>query len=129
MGWAGWAVLALALSGCALGGAQRNPISQLDDCVGRQDAAYVSMRDQAVTVMAEQALDLSEALTGLEAAAKLRLNRGASLSSEDAAFLKSHGFFGLYSSTTFSPARFAALRTCMDQRHGVKIRTIEVRSP
>jgi hypothetical protein len=122
-------VIALTLGGCALAGGQKNPIAELDGCVDRQDAAYLSMRDQAVTLMGEQGLDLPEALAGLEAATKLRTNRGASLSSEDAAFLKSNGFFGLYSSTTFSPARFAALRTCMDQRHGVKIRTIEVRSP
>jgi hypothetical protein len=79
--------------------------------------------------MTEQGLDLAEALTGLEAAAKIRTNRAASLSAEDSRFLTRHGFFALYSSVTFSPARFAALRTCLEQRYGMKIRTIEVRAP
>jgi len=125
-----WCVaVALALAGCSTAPAQPQEFTDLDGCVDRQDAAYLSMKRQAVTVMAGQGLDLPEALTGLEAAAKIRTNRAASLSSEDSRFLSQHGFFGLYGSTTFSPARFAALRTCMEQRYGMKIRTIEVRSP
>jgi hypothetical protein len=123
------AAVALALAGCSTTGGQPDPLANLDSCVNRQDAAYLSMREQALTVMAERGLDLSEALTGLEAAAKIRTNRAASLSSEDSKFLSRHGFFGLYTTMTFSPARFAALRTCLEERHGMKIRTIEVRAP
>jgi hypothetical protein len=121
--------LALLLAGCATGSSPRRQLSDLDSCVDRQDAAYVSMRDEVETVMAEQGLDLPEALTGLEAAAKLRVNRAASISNEDMTFLKEHGFFALYPIIVFTPARFATLRTCLEQRHGLKIRVIEVRAP
>jgi hypothetical protein len=122
-------LVALALAGCTLASAQRSQLEAMESCADRQDTAYLAMRDQVATLMVEQGMDLSEALTGLEAAAKIRTIRGASLSSEDAAFLKSHGIFGMYTVSSFSPERFAALRTCLEQRHGMKIRIIEVRAP
>jgi hypothetical protein len=129
LGRAGAVVLALLLTGCATGSGPGRQLSDLDSCADRQDAAYVSMRDEAETAMAEQGLDLAESLTGLEAAAKLRVNRGASISNEDMTFLREHGFFALYPIIVFTPDRFAALRACLQQRHGMKIRVIEVRAP
>ena len=125
----GAVAVALLVAGCASGSSPRRQLSDLDSCVDRQDAAYVSMRGDAETVMAEQGLDLPEALTGLEAAAKLRVNRAAAISNEDMTFLKEHGFFGLYPILVFTPERFAALRRCLEQRHGMKVRVIEVRAP
>jgi len=121
--------LTLLVAGCATSSGPGRQLSELDSCVDRQDAAYVSMRGDAETAMAEQGLDLPEALTGLEAAAKLRVNRAASISNEDMTFLKEHGFFALYPIIVFTPERFAALRRCLEQRHGMKIRVIEVRAP
>jgi hypothetical protein len=123
------AAVGLVLLGCATGSGPARQLSDLDSCVDRQDGAYVSLRDQVETVMAEQGLDLPESLTGLEAAAKLRVNRAASVSNEDMTFLKEHGFFALYPIIVFTPERFAALRRCLEQRHGMKIRVIEVRAP
>lgn len=127
--WARGVTLALVLAGCSTAGGRGDSPADLDRCLDRQDAAALSLRDQVETVMAEQGLDLAETLTGLEAAAKIRVNRGASLSSEDATFLREHGFFGVYSVVVFAPSRFVPLRACLEQRHGMKIRVIEVRSP
>jgi len=126
---AGGVALAIALAACSTAGPSQARLTDLDDCAGRRDPAYMAMREQALEVMDEQGLELSDALAGLEATAKIRTVRAVALAGEDSAFLKRHGFFGLYGGTTFSLTRFAALRTCMAERHGYTIRTIEVRSP
>ena len=122
-------VVVLALTACTLASVQRSELQAMESCADRQDTAYLAMRDQVATLMVEQGMPLSEALTGLEAAAKIRTIRGASLSNADAAFLKSHGIFGMYTVSSFVPERFAALRSCLEQRHWIKIRVIEVRAP
>jgi hypothetical protein len=122
-------VMVLTLVGCSTASSPPNPLTDLDTCVERRDPAYMAMRETAIEVMTEQGLDLSDTLAGLEASAKVRTIPGVMLSSEDSVFLKRHGFFGVYGGTPFSLARFAALRTCMRERHGYAIRTIEVRTP
>jgi hypothetical protein len=87
------------------------------------------MREQAEELMVERGLDVGETLAGLEAAAKVRTVRGASLSREDSTYLSRNGFFGNYTVTVFTPERFAALRSCLAQRYGYTFRTIEVRTP
>lgn len=126
---AGGVAAAIALAACSVAGAPQTRLTDLDDCAGRRDPAYMAMRERAVEVMDEQGLDLSDTLAGLEASAKIRTVRAVALAGEDSAFLRRHGFFGLYGGATFSLARFAELRTCMAERHGYTIRTIEVRSP
>ncbi len=121
--------MAIALAACSSAASPPTRLTDLDGCTDRRDAAYLAMREQAVEVMNEQGLDLSDTLAGLEASAKLRTIHAVALSSEDSVFLKRHSFFGLYGGVPFSLARFAALRTCMAERHGYTIRTIEVRSP
>jgi hypothetical protein len=121
--------VALALAGCSTAAPLPGRLENLDGCADLRDPAYVYMRQQALEVMTEQHLDLSDTLAGLEAAAKIRTIPGVMLSSEDSVFLKQHGFFSLYGGATFSLARFAALRTCMAERYSYKIRTIEVRAP
>ena len=59
--------------------------------------------------MVEQGLDVGETLAGLEAAAKVRTVRGASLSREDSAYLNRHGFFGNYTVTVFTPDEIAEM--------------------
>jgi hypothetical protein len=122
-------VVVLTLVGCSTAASTPDPLTNLDGCVERHDPAYMAMRGMAVEVMTEQGLDLSDTLAGLEASAKVRTIPGTMLSSEDSAFLKRHGFFSLYSATPFSLARFAAIRRCMQERHGYTIRAIEVRLP
>ena len=122
-------VVALALSGCAMKGPYSDQLALMDSCVDSQDPAYNSMRRQVRNALEEQGLPLAEVLTGLETSARLRLTPGGSLSSEDSKFLSRHGFLGLYGGTPFTAARFAALRACMDQRYGMAIRVIEIRSP
>jgi hypothetical protein len=121
--------VALALAACSLAGEQRSRLSQVDACADRRDVAYMRMREQAEELMVERGLDVGETLAGLEAAAKVRTVRGASLSREDSTYLSRHGFFGNYTVTVFTPERFAALRTCLAQRYGYTFRTIEVRTP
>jgi hypothetical protein len=121
--------VALALAGCSTAASVPDRLANLDGCADRRDPAYVYMREQALEVMTEQGLDLSDTLAGLEAAAKIRTIPGSLLSSEDSTFLKQHGFFSLYGGAPFSLTRFAALRRCMQERHGYAIRTIEVRTP
>ena len=121
--------VALALAGCSAAASPQARLTEQDGCADRRDQAYLAMREQAAEAMDEQGLDLSDALAGLEASAKIRTFRGVSMSAEDSAFLKRHGFFTHYGGATFSLTRFAALRTCMAERHGYPIRTIEVRSP
>ena len=129
MGRAGRVVLVLTLVGCSTAPSTPDRLKDLDSCVERRDAAYNAMRETAVEVMTEQGLDLSDTLAGLEASAKVRTIPGTMLSSEDSVFLKRHGFFSVYGGTPFSLTRFAALRTCMRERHGYAIKTIEVRTP
>ena len=121
--------VALVLAGCASTNVQSSPLAQLDDCVANHDAAYESMRKQAVNAMVEQGLDLPEVLTGLEASARILATPGGSMSSEDSKFLTRYRFIGLYGGTPFTLSRFEPLRTCMEQRYGVKIRVIEIRPP
>ena len=119
----------LALSGCAPAIDPSSPFVQLDSCVANHDQAYESMRRQAANAMDEQGLSLPEVLTGLEAAARILVTPGGSMSSEDSKFLTRYRFFGLYGGTPFTVSRFEALRACMEQRYGVKIRVIEIRRP
>lgn len=121
--------VAVALAGCASTNGPLSPLAQLDDCVPTHDAAFESMRKQAVNAMVEQTLDLPEVLTGLEASARILLTPGGSLSSEDSKFLTRYRFIGLYGGTPFPLSRFEALRGCMEQRYGMKIRVIEIRPP
>ena len=123
------AILVITLAGCLVAGSPQARLAELDGCADRRDPAYMAMRELAAEAMDAQGLDLSDALAGLEASAKIRTIRGVALSAEDGAFLKRHGFFTHYGGATFSLARFAALRTCMAERHGYPIRMIEVRSP
>ena len=125
----GWLAVALALAGCSSAAPVPGRLENLDTCADLRDPAYVYMRVRALEVMTEQHLDLSDTLAGLEASAKIRTIPGSLLSSEDSTFLKQHGFFSLYGGATFSLTRFAALRTCMAERYGYRIRTIEVRTP
>jgi hypothetical protein len=121
--------VALALAGCSTAASLPGRLENLDSCADSRDPAYLSMREQALEVMTEQHLDLSDTLAGLEASAKIRTIPGVLLSGEDSTFLKQHGFFSLYGGFPFSLARFAALRRCMQEKHGYTIRTIEVRAP
>jgi hypothetical protein len=122
------AVVALVFAGCASTSDPSSPVAQMDSCV-TQDHAYESMRRQAHNAMAEQSLDLPEVLTGFEASARLLVTPGGSMSSEDSRFLTRYRFIGVYGGTPFTVSRFEALRTCMEQRYGVKIRVIEIRPP
>ena len=122
-------VVLVALAGCTLTRPQSPELTRMDSCAEPRDPAYESMRKQVVNAMNEQDLTLPEVLTGLEASARIRATPGASLSSEDGKFLTRHGFMGLYGGTPWPPARFAALRTCMEQRYGEQIRVIEIRPP
>jgi hypothetical protein len=110
-------------------GGQSPELTQLDSCVELQDQAYLSMRKQVFFAMEEKSLPMSEVLTGLETSARLRATPGASLSAEDSTFLIRNGFLGLYGGGAFAPQRFAALRTCMEQRYGMTIRVIEIHAP
>jgi hypothetical protein len=121
--------IALILAACSTAAPSPGRLENLDSCAERRDPAYLVMREQALEIMTEQGLDLSDTLAGLEASAKVRTIPGVLLSSEDSTFLKRHGFFSLYGGAPFSLARFATLRACMAERHGYKIRTIEVRTP
>ena len=123
------AAVALALAGCVSTSGPLSPLAQLDDCVANHDGAYESMRRQAEHAMAEQGLALPEVLTGFEASARLLATPGGSMSSEDSKFLTRYRFIGLYGGTPFTLARFEPLRTCMEQRYGMKIRVIEIRPP
>ena len=125
----GRALVVLALAGCALTGPQSSELTRMDSCAEPRDLAYESMRKQVVNAMNEQDLSLPEVLTGLEASARIRATPGAALSAEDGKFLTRHGFMGLYGGTPWPPARFVALRTCMEQRYGEQIRVIEIRPP
>ena len=122
-------VVILALAGCALVRPQSPELARMDDCAEPKDQAWESTRRQVVNAMNEQDLTLPEVLTGLEASARIRAIPGASLSAEDSKFLTRHNFMGLYGGTPWPPARWAALRTCMEQRYGEKIRVIDIRSP
>jgi hypothetical protein len=121
-------LVALIVAGCASTADPLSPLAQMDSCV-TQDRAYESMRRQVNNALAEQNLDLPEVLTGFEAAARLLATPGGSMSSEDSRFLTRHRFIGLYGGTPFTLSRYEALRTCMEQRYGVKIRVIEIRPP
>jgi hypothetical protein len=121
-------LVALILAGCASTSGQSSQVAQMDSCV-TQDQAYASMRRQAHNAMAEQGLDLPEVLTGFEASARLLATPGGSMSSEDSRFLTRYRFIGLYGGTPFTLSRFEALRACMEQSYGVKIRVIEIRPP
>ena len=127
----GLLLVVLALSGCStyMYGGQSEQLTQLDSCVNPQDQAYLSMRKQVFLAMEEKGLPMSEVLTGLETSARLRVTQGGSLSSEDSTFLARNGFIGVYGGGAFSPQRFAALRGCMEERYGMAIRVIEIRSP
>jgi hypothetical protein len=122
------AVVALVFAGCASTTDPLSPVGQMDSCV-THDRAYESMRRQAEHAMAEQSLDLPEVLTGFEASARLLATPGGSMSSEDSRFLTRYRFMGVYGGTPFTVSRFEALRTCMEQRYGMKIRVIEIRPP
>lgn len=122
------ALVALIVAGCASTSDPSSSLAQMDSCV-TQDRAYESMRRQVNNALAEQALDLPEVLTGFEASARLLATPGGSMSSEDSRFLTRYRFIGLYGGTPFTLSRFEALRTCMEQRYGVKIRVIEIRPP
>jgi hypothetical protein len=116
------------LAGCASMSDPSGLVAQMDSCV-TLDHAYQSMRRQAHNAMAEQGLDLPEVLTGFEASARLMATPGGSMSSEDSRFLARYRFIGIYGGTPFTLSRFEALRACMEQRYGVKIRVIEIRPP
>src|SRR4029453_11921571 len=122
------ALVALILAGCASMSDPSDPVVQMDSCV-TLDRAYESMRRQVLNAMAEQGLDLPEVLTGFEASARLLATPGGSMSSEDSRFLTRYRFIGLYGGTPFPLSRFEALRACMEQSYGVKIRVIEIRPP
>jgi hypothetical protein len=122
------ALVALIVAGCASTSDPSSSLGQMDSCV-TQDRAYESMRRQVNNALAEQGLDLPEVLTGFEASARLLATPGGSMSSEDSRFLTRYKFIGLYGGTPFTLSRFEALRTCMEQRYGVKIRVIEIRPP
>jgi hypothetical protein len=122
-------VVVLALSGCTMTGSPPDQFTDLDSCADSHDQAYAAMRKQIFLAMEEKGLPMSEVLTGLETSARLRVTPGGSLSAADSTFLKQNGFIGLYGGGSFSPQRFAALRTCMGQRYGMTIRVIEIRSP
>jgi hypothetical protein len=123
------AVVALVFAGCASTTDPLSPVAQMDSCV-TLDRAYESMRRQAEHAMAEQGLALPEVLTGFEASARLLATPGGSMSSEDSRFLTRYRFIGVYGAgMPFTVSRFEALRTCMEQRYGVMIRVIEIRSP
>jgi hypothetical protein len=121
-------LVALIVAGCASTADPLSPLAQMDSCV-TQDRAYESMRRQVNNALAEQNLDLPEVLTGFEASARLLATQGGSMSSEDSRFLTRYRFIGLYGGTPFTLSRFEALRACMEQSYGVKIRVIEIRPP
>jgi hypothetical protein len=117
----------LAFVGCSLSAPQQAQLVDFEGCADKSHVAYQEMRGHVVTVMLQQGLDLAETVTGLEVLEEIRSGRDVRLSSADADFINRNEFLGLYGGGAMGRTWFAALRRCLEERHGYKIRRIEVR--
>jgi len=117
----------LAFVGCSLSAPQQAQLVDFEGCADKSHVAYQEMRGHVVTVMLQQGLDLAETVTGLEVLEEIRSGRDVRLSSADADFINRNEFLGLYGGGAMGRTWFAALRRCLEERHGYKIRRIEIR--
>ena len=115
----------LAFVGCSLSASQQAQLVDFEGCADKRHVGYREVRGHVVTVMLQQDLGLAETVTGLEVLEEIRSGRDVRLSSADADFINRR-FLDRYGTGAMGRAWFAALRTCLE-RHGYKIRKIEVR--
>jgi hypothetical protein len=120
----------LALVGCSslngLSAPQEAQLRDFEGCADQRHVGYREMRVHVITIMLQQGLDLAETLTGLEVLEEMRSGRDVRLSSTDADFMKRNEFLRLSLRGAMGVTWFAALRRCLEDRHGYKIRRIEI---
>lgn len=120
----------LALVGCSslngLSAPQEAQLLDFEGCADQLHVGYREMRVHVITIMLQQGLDLAETLTGLEVLEEMRSGRNVRLSSADADFMRRNEFLRLSLRGPMGGAWFAALRRCLEDRHGYKIRRIEI---
>jgi hypothetical protein len=119
----------LVFAGCALTSLSNSQEAQLADferCADKKHVNYERMRRHVVTVMLQQDLDLGETLAGLEVVEEVRSGRDVRLSSADAHFIDRHRFLEYGSPGFMGRPWFEALRACLEESHGYKIRRIEI---
>ena len=117
----------LVLVGCALSAPQQGQLADFEGCADKRHVAYEEMRRRVVTVMVQQRLDLAEILTGLEVVEEVRSSRNVRLSNADADFINRNRFLDHGGTGAVGRTWFEALRSCLEERHGYKIRRIEIR--
>jgi hypothetical protein len=124
----------LALVGCSslsarqdLSAPQEAQLAAFEGCADKVHVGYREMRGYVITIMLQQGLDLPEAVTGLEVVEELRSGRNVRLSSADTDFINRHEFLRYSPRGAMGRTWFAALRKCLEDRHGYKIRRIELR--
>jgi hypothetical protein len=126
---AGLAVLALV--GCSsldgLSAPQEAQLADFEGCADKLHVGYREMRGHVITVMLQHGLDLTETLTGLEVLDEMRSGRDVRLSNADVDFMKRNGFLRLSLRGAMGRTWFATLRQCLEDRHGYRIRRIEIR--
>ena len=119
----------LVFAGCALSALSSSQEAQLADferCADKRHVNYEGMRRHIVTFMLQQGLDLWDTLAGLEVVEEVGSGRDVRLSSADAEFINRHRFLEYRSPRFMGRPWFEALRACLEERHGYKIRRIEI---
>jgi hypothetical protein len=125
-------VAMLAFVGCSslngLSAPQEAQLADFEGCADKFHVGYREMRKLVITVMLQQGLDLAETVTGLEIVEAIRSGRDVRrLSSADADFINRNEFLRFSSGGAMGRTWFAELRRCLEDRHGYKIRRIEIR--
>jgi hypothetical protein len=121
----------LALVGCSsLNGLSKPQEAQLADFEGCADKFHIGYREtrlRVIAIMLQQRLDLAETVTGLEVVDEIRSGRDVRrLSNADVDFINRNEFLRFPIGEVMGRTWFAGLRRCLEDRHGYKIRRIEI---
>jgi hypothetical protein len=121
----------LAFVGCSslngLSAPQEAQLADFEGCADKFHVGYRDMRRHVITIMLQQRLDLAETVTGLEVAEEIRSGRDVRrLSSDDVDFINRNEFLRFSRGGEMGGTWFAGLRRCLEDRHGYKIRRIEI---
>jgi hypothetical protein len=119
------ALVGLIFVGCSLSAAQQSQVTDFEGCADQRYVAYREFRARVIAVMLQQHLDLADTLTGLEVLDEVYSGRDVRLASADADFMNRNHFFDYYGTGSMGRPWFEELRTCLEERHGYKIRRIE----
>jgi hypothetical protein len=118
----------LAFVSCSLSAPQQAQFADFEGCADHRHVGYREMRQQVVAIMLQLNLDLAETVTGLEVMEEIRSGRDVRLSSADADFIDRIELLHLsWNGSPMGQTWIAALRRCLEDRHGYKIRRIEIR--